>query len=432
MCFLMSKRSSLLKEIGENMTSVRLKEEDIYKLNTEILKEISKKFMDLEDPRIGNYDTHFLHEIVMITFVATMANCDEWTEIYLFASTHYEWLKTFLNLRWGLPSKSTIMRVMALIDPKDLEEICVNFMLEKVFEMEHILHLENKKDIISLDGKACNGSGRVSSKDGEIKKIQAMSAYSTKYDMCIATEYIDEKTNEIPTAPILLSRLNLENTIITFDALNTQETTINYITKNKGEYVAAVKGNQGNLFQDLIDYFEMDEVKEKIKSSNYLVTREKSHSQVETRKYYLTSDINWLSNKSKWKKLLSIGMVERIVDKNDIISTERRYYITSLDESEINDFANSVRGEWAIENNLHWHLDFTFKEDKNLTSQKQAQKNLNILRKLCLNILKIAQPSYKVSLKNIRLLLCMHFEKEFPKLLSLLNTDSIKDLIKPH
>lgn len=428
----MAKKSKLLQEIGENMKKLNLENINIEELNIKVLKELSNSFMGLEDSRHGSYDIHFLHEIVMVVFLGLMANCDEWTTIHMFAEMHYDWLKTFLGLKWGLPSKSTIMRVMAMIETRDLEDICVEFMMKKVVTLEGKLHLKNERDILVLDGKGCNGSGRKSSKEGEIKKIQAMSAYSNKYDMCLATEFIEEKTNEITTAPKLLSRLNLDNTIITFDALNTQEETIKYISKNHGDYVAAVKGNQGNLYQDLVDYFDIKDYLEQIKNKNFLVNREKAHSQIETRKYYLTSDIEWLSNKAKWNKMLSIGMVEKIIEKDEEKSIERRYYITSLSETEIEDFARAVRNEWTIENNLHWHLDVTFKEDKNLSSQKQAQKNLNILRKLCLNILKIAQPSYKLSLKNIRLRLSMDFEKEFPKLISSLNTDSILHLVKPH
>jgi len=43
-----------------------------------------------------------------------MASCDEWTTIYMFAEMHYDWLKTLLGLKWGLPSKSAIMKVMAM------------------------------------------------------------------------------------------------------------------------------------------------------------------------------------------------------------------------------------------------------------------------------------------------------------------------------
>lgn len=427
----MARKSRLLQEIGENIMKYQGEVLNVENIDVEILKSINKEFMKLEDNRHGSYDIHFMNEIIMIVFLGLMANCDEWTTIYMFAETHYEWLKTFLPLKWGLPSKSTIMRVMAMINPKDLEEICVNFMLSKIYELEKNLHLENIRDIIPIDGKSCNGSGRETSKDGKIKKVQAMSAYSTKYDMCLATEFIDDKTNEIPTAPKLLSRLNLENTIITFDALNTQEATLKYITKNHGDYVAAVKGNQGILYEDLIEYFEINDIIKEIMNKNYMIEREKSHGQIETRKYYFTSDVNWISNKKKWSKLLSVGMVEKTIEKDDKKSVERRYYISSLSENEFKEFTDTVRKEWEIENNLHWHLDVTFKEDKNLCSQKEAQKNLNILRKFCLNILKIAQPSYKLSIKNIRFKLSMNFEKEFPKLISLLDTESILNLVRP-
>ena len=87
---------------------------------------------------------------------------------------------------------------------------------------------------------------------------------------------------------------------------------------------------------------------------------------------------------------------------NGISTIEIRYYITSLDITEISDFKRAIRDEWGIENDLHWHLDYTFKEDYSKTIDKNAQANLNILRKLSLNILKLVQPLYNISLKRIR------------------------------
>lgn len=427
MCFKMSKKSKLLTEIGETMKELKALTPE--EMNTEILKALSKKFINLSDERDSRYGIHEVNDIVIITFLGLLAKCDDWEEIYVFAVEHYDWLKKFLNLNYGLPSKSTIMRVMAMIDAKELENICVNFILEKTVEIERKLHLENKRDIIALDGKKCNGSARKSSKEGSIKSVQAMSAYSNKYDISLATEFIEEKTNEIPTALTILSRLNLTNTVITFDALNTQKDTIKYIVKNHGDYVAPVKGNHGTFYQDIIDYFNIEELKNE---ANYYIESEKNHSQIETRKYYLISDVDWISYKRDWEKLTSIGIVEKKCENiiTGEITFETRYYITSLYDSEIKDFSEAVRGEWTIENNLHWHLDFTFKEDKNLVSQKKAQQNLNILRKLALNILKIAQPSYGLSLKNIRLKLCMNFEIEIQKIFSLLDTKSVLKLIK--
>ncbi len=424
----MSKKSSLLKEIG-NIVDENCSEIDIHDLNFEILKTLNTKMMNLDDSRHGSYELHYMNEIVIIVFLALLSNCDEWTQIYMFQVQHEDWLHNFLKLPYGLPSISTIRRVMSMIDTKDLEIICVEFIYEKTAEIERNIHIENKRDIITLDGKEINSSGREFSKKGKVKNIQAMSAYSTKYDMTLATEFIDDKTNEIPTGPKLLSRLNIENTIITFDALNTQENTIEYIIKNKGDYVAPVKGNQGSLYKDLKDYFDIEDLKKK---ANYYKEQEKSHGQIEIRDYYLVSDVDWISSKKKWRNLTSIGIVNKKTTNINTgeVKEEIRYYITSLYDNELKEFVKAIRNEWKIENNLHWHLDVTFKEDKNLTTEKTAQKNLNILRKLGLNILKMAQPLYKISLKNIRLQLCMNFENEFYKILTLLDKDKIIEFVK--
>lgn len=362
----MPKKSSLLKEIG-NIVNENCNDVNVCDINFEILSSLNRKMMDLDDTRNGSYDLHYMNEVVIIVFLALLSNCDEWTQIYMFSIQHEEWLKKFLKLPYRLPSISTIRRIMAMIDPKDLETICVEFI----------------------------------------------------YDI----------TSEIPTGPKLLSRLNLENTIMTFDALNTQEKTIEYIVKNKGDYVAPVKANQGNLYEDIKAYFDIDELKN---NSNYYSEKEKSHSQIEIRNYYLISDVEWISNKKKWKKLTSIGIIEKTINSliTGEVKKEIRYYITSLYDNELKEFVKAVRTECEIENNLHWHLDVTFKEDKNLTSEKIAQKNLNILRKLGLNILKMAQPLYRLSLKNIRLQLCMNFENEFYKILNLLDKKKIIELIK--
>ena len=384
----MSKKSSLLKGIG-NIADENCSEIDIHDLNFEILKTLNTKMMNLDDSRHGSYELHYMNEIVIIVFLALLSNCDEWTQIYMFQVQHEDWLHNFLKLPYGLPSISTIRRVMSMIDTKDLEIICVEFIYEKTAEIERNIHIENKRDIITLDGKEINSSGREFSKKGKVKNIQAMSAYSTKYDMTLATEFIDDKTNEIPTGPKLLSRLNIENTIITFDALNTQENTIEYIIKNKGDYVAPVKGNQGSLYKDLKDYFDIEDLKKK---ANYYKEQEKSHGQIEIRDYYLVSDVDWISSKKKWRNLTSIGIVNKKTTNINTgeVKEEIRYYITSLYDNELKEFVKAIRNEWKIENNLHWHLDVTFKEDKNLTTEKTAQKNLNILRKLGLNILKMA------------------------------------------
>jgi len=133
-------------------------------------------------------------------------------------------------------------------------------------------------------------------------------------------------------------------------------------------------------------------------------TIEKAHGQTEIREYYQTEDVDWIADKKKWKNLKSIGMVVTTTKKNDIESTEIRYFISSLAVM-ILLFAKAVRGHWAIES-MHWHLDVTFREDSCKTLESTAAQNLNILRKIALSILKVLDVGKKCSLKRKRFIVC--------------------------
>ena len=240
-----------------------------------------------------------------------------------------------------------------------------------------------------------------------------MSAYSIKYDKCLATEFIGDKTNEIPTAPILLSRLNIKNVIVTFDALNTQKETIKYIVNKQGYYVAPVKETQKSLYENINDYFTDETLLNNVK--NKYIEEEKSHNQYEKRTYLFTDDIDWLYKKSDWKDIKSIGVVIKEIDN---VVVEVRYFISNLESKYVKLIANVIRNEWAIENKLHWYLDMCFQEDKNKCYLKNSQKNLSIIRKFCLAILKLVKDKYKLSMNSLRLKLSMNFEKELEKLLN--------------
>lgn len=208
-----------------------------------------------------------------------------------------------------------------------------------------------------------------------------MTAFNVTKDIPLATKFIEEKTNEIPTGPELIKMLDLTNTISTFDALNTQEKTIKVIVDKGGDYVAALKGNQHNFYKDVVEYFEdKDFYKEAYNNCHYEEV-EYAHSNQERRTYILSENISWLDTK-KWKKIKSIGLVKREYEENGISKEDIRYYITSLSCEELKDFSRAIRDEWGIENNLHWNLDVVFKEDANKTMLKNGQANLNILRKL--------------------------------------------------
>lgn len=416
----MSKVSQELKEfkkILELDEAEYLKDKEIEDCNLDLLiSTLKEETYILDDERHESYCIYSVEEIFITVILALFANCNTFIEIESFIECHYEWLENHIKYSCGAPSISTIKRVIAMIKPEELEEICNNVFFK--FSQNKEMLYDNEKikiiDILTMDGKTINGSEKNTS-HGKVNKVNSMSLYSIKNEKTLATEFIDSKTNEIPTGPKLLKRINIKNTVVTFDALNTQKKTIEYIVKNHGYYVAPVKDNHKDFFEEIRTYFED---KEAFKEAKNHIEKDKAHNQLEIREYYFSDNIKWLTDYDKWKDIKSIGMVIKKVDKKEI---DRRYFISNIESEHIIFLSNVIRKEWSIENKLHWYLDTTFKEDKNLSYIGNTQKNLNIIRKFCLGILKKVKENYKKdSLNTIRFKLSMSYETEIEKLIEFL------------
>ena len=219
---------------------------------------------------------------------------------------------------------------------------------------------------------------------------------------CPGQKAVAEKSNEITAIPRVLESIEIKGQVVTIDAMGTRTAIAETIRKRRADYVLAVKGNQGNLEEDIRQYFEDKGICTELrKGSSYKKTTEKAHGQIEIREYYQTEDTAWMHQKSRWKGLKSIGMEKKTIRKGEIQKEEYRYYISSLCE-DIELFSRAVRGHWAVES-MHWHLDVTFKEDANTTLDKIAAQNQNIIRKWCLSMLKLIEiRETKMSLRRKR------------------------------
>ena len=404
-----------------------------------MFKEVNIDFNKLENKGINDMITiirrqnderyqpnvrHKLEDIVLITFFAVLAKCNEWTEIESFAKKKEKWLKQYLELPGGIPSHDTIQRVISIINPETLYNDCIKYLIEK---MDLITEKNDEKDILSMDGKVSIGSSRNKENTEEIKPVNTMSIYSHNYGVSLIQDYIEEKSNEIPMGPELIKKLNLTNCILTADALNTQRETVTAIKEAHGDYVLALKKNQKNFYDDVKDYLDDPNILKEIE--NYYEETEKSHSKIITRKYYMTSNIKWLNNKDKWDKLKSIGVEKKIITsvQTGEVNEENRYFIISFTD-DIKTFADAVRKHWGVENNLHAPLDIVFKEDSNKTLEKNGAKNLGIIKRIVLSILKFVQTYYKISLNLIRTNLSFDFENEIDNIFKLLDVEKIKQL----
>lgn len=430
----MAKKSTRLEALHSTFEENGISPDTI-ELSDSLILEIKKHADMVPDYRHPSYTRHLLGDIIMIVFFAVLGNANEWGEIESFARRKEKWLRKYLELPHGIPTDDTYRIVMGNIDTEHFYQVTAGLLLHTI---EGILLLSGKKDdinekgIVSVDGKESRGSKRKSGGQGEIRALQTLNVYSNDYGICLAQKFIDQKTNEIPAAQELLRLMDLRDTIVTADAMNCQKETAAAIVSGKGDYVLALKGNQQLFHEEVRAYFD-EEVLERLrrKEGSYKKTVEPEHGGSATREYYITEDTGWYSERGKWKKLKSFGMVHKILKKADGTKEEEcRYYICSIGEN-ADEFERAARGHWGVEVKLHWHLDFTFGDDKNTSMGKTGAKNLQIMKKIALAILGLVKESYKISMKRIRYELSLDYENEIEKMLSMLDMGSIeKALIK--
>ena len=236
----------------------------------------------IEDIRQERKVRHSLKDILVIVLFATLANADDWVEIALFAEWNQEYLRKYIELKNGIPSHDTIRRVMGMISPEILQQLYLKW--QEVLNRNEGAVL---RKIICIDGKTMR-----SNKKGTQKPSHIVSAWSKEDGFCLGQKAVEEKSNEITAIPELLDKLQIKGQVITIDAMGTQVAIVEKIRKKRAEYVLALKGNQGNLYADVKEYFKDEEICQMIEASGqYKCTLEKAHGQIEKREYYHTEDI---------------------------------------------------------------------------------------------------------------------------------------------
>ena len=347
---------------------------------------------------------HKIKDIIILVLFAMLANADEWVEVEIFGKEHEEFLRRYLELPHGIPSHDTIQRVFAMLSPEFLQSLKAQWN-----EMLNSDEGEKVKKVLAIDGKTQRGNGNINQKANHIVSAVDENGF------CLGEKRVNEKSNEITAIPDLLDSLNVKGHIITTDAMGTQTEIVKKIRQKRADYVLALKGNQGNLYEDVKLYFDDLDIRSRCA---YIKTAEKAHGGIEKREYWHTEDIAWLSQRKDWVGLKSIAMTRNTVIKNGEESSEYRYFISSL-PLDVAEIARAIRGHWMVES-YHWHLDVTFREDDNHTIEKQSAFNLNIIRKWALTILKIFEVGNKpLSLRKKRFAIGTNPEKHIERVLAL-------------
>jgi predicted transposase YbfD/YdcC len=256
----------------------------------------------------------------------------------------------------------------------------------------------DKLHLVAIDGKTSRRSHN--RKTGQ-KALHLVSAFATNSRLVLGQEAVDEKSNEITAIPALIERLDLDGALVSIDAMGCNPNIAQSILDTGADYLLAVKDNQPTLHDDVKSYFETAPAEE----VEQVETVGKDHGRIEVRNHTGSHVVDWIaSDRSypgapRFPKLTTIGMVESRIERGDKIETERRSYISSRALSPAA-FAETVRGHWAIENNLHWSLDVTFNEDQSRLRTGHGAKNMAVVRHFALNLLR--QVADKCSIKRRR------------------------------
>ena len=336
----------------------------------------------ITDPRRQNKNLlHPLRNILTIALSAVICGYLDWVDIEDFGNENKAWFAQFLDLTNGIPSHDTFGNVFKRLNQDELSQHFSQWINDTKLTHPHI----------AIDGKFVQGGHR--SEDA----LQLVTAFASQTKLVLAQLDIADKTNEITTLPQLLKRIDISGSIVTADAIYCQKDITKQISKAKADYIFALKHNHKTLYEDVSLWLNTQFDNKKIPR---VETIEKDHGRIETRRYAISTHLDWLQGKDKWTNLNAVVMVESIREMKGKVTTERRYYLTSL--TDLTTIADTIRNHWSIENSQHWVLDVIYGEDAQKSLERNEKANKALLTRTALNLIR-ANGDEKLSVKRCKM-----------------------------
>jgi predicted transposase YbfD/YdcC len=365
---------------------------------------IGSYFESLSDPRHHRNRKHLLVDIVVIAVCGLVCGCDGPTAIHRWASERSDWLRQFLSLPNGVPSRDCIRRLLMALKPEAFQEGFQNWIREALPVGDGA-----PARLIAIDGKTCRRSHDAAQGLGP---LHVVSAWASEDGIALGQVATDAKSNEITAIPELLRRIELTNTLVTIDAMGCQKAIAEQVVAGGGDFVIAVKDNQPKLHEAIVGYFR-DHLERDLADLRYRrhETSDAGHGRSDERAYFLTTVPPAFPGTAEWPGIKAIGYAVRITRHDDGRETDEvRYYALSRYLSGKR-FGEAVRSHWGIEA-MHWVLDVNFREDDSRTRERTLGNNLSWLRRFAVTLLKRHPVQDSLRGKMIRCLMNPEFLTE--------------------
>lgn len=332
------------------------------------------------------YDGYFysVGEMLRVVILGSICGLKNLKQIHQWATN--DRVSEFLKEKFGisrLPCYYWFLCILKLVKPASLNACFVKW-------VQMMLPAEMRGKTIAIDGKTIRSTGKMRSYESP---LHIVSAQLGELGLTFGQKSVNDKSNEIPAVQELLGELTISGCLVVADALNCQKETARLAIAGGADYLLSVKDNQPALKGDIEEYVQDTELRQAMKTS---ATQEQSRDRFEIRTAYITNDISWLPDAGNWEHLTTLGAIHTQFKTADKTTSEWHYYISSRDLT-ADELLHYARTEWSVET-MHWMLDVHFSEDFCRVEDKNTQQNLNIIRKIALNILK----SYKQNTSSKR------------------------------
>ena len=307
-------------------------------------------------------------------------------DVSYFVELNLEYFGKLLGIK-SAPSHDTFSRIIRMTDFDALSAVLREWLRVHYPEL---YTLYNGKKVLHIDGKAVRAATAKSEGQPPVYMLNAMYEGGS---ISLYTKQIGDKENECGQIVDFLSKLDIQNTIVTIDAAGATEPILNYISDKGGHYLVPVKTNQKKLHAAIESHVNKLEESGRFNALDHASFESVAHGRTESVRTTMISNTAFifeqLGLESFFGTIARVGIMDKKViqrkDGMDQTTYRRTYLITNLEDMSVENMQSIKLSHWNIEMQ-HWVLDVQLNEDRDTSRKENAIKNNTILKRFCMNI----------------------------------------------